>query len=160
MHRVLVRDIMQTAVITIHPEALIADAAQLLDEFQLRRLPVVDADACLVGIVTTADVREAEAASSTVSPYDPGAEEEWLAVADVMTRDVVTVTPDMTVGQLAVLFMEHKIGGAPVVENDANYCNRMRLVGIVTETDIFRLIAEAWQREERGAKVEEGIGDR
>src|SRR5687768_3901891 len=84
MHRIPVRQLMQTAVITIRPEALVADAAQLLDEQHLRRLPVVDTDGCLVGIVTDADIREAEAASSTMSRYDPGAEEEWLAVADVM----------------------------------------------------------------------------
>jgi acetoin utilization protein AcuB len=147
MHRIPVRQIMQTAVVTIRPEALVADAAQLLEEQQLRRLPVVDTDGCLVGIVTDADIREAEAASRSMSPYDPGAEEEWLAIADVMSREVITIQPDASVGQLAVTLMEHKIGGVPVVETDPNFCNRLRLVGIVTETDIFRMIAEAWQQE-------------
>jgi CBS domain-containing protein len=44
--------------------------------------------------------------------------------------------------------MEHKVGGLPVVETDATHCNRQRLVGIVTETDIFRLIAQAWQADQ------------
>jgi acetoin utilization protein AcuB len=66
-------------------------------------------------------------------------------VADIMSRDVVTIMPDATIGELAVLFMNHKIGGTPVVEPDPHYKNRMRLVGIVTETDIFRMIASAWQ---------------
>jgi acetoin utilization protein AcuB len=147
MHHVHVRTIMQNSVITIQPEALLADAGQLLDEFRIRRLPVVDKDGCLVGIVTDADIREAEAASSAVNNYEPDAAEEWLTVGDIMSRDVVTVAPDATLGELAAVFMTHKIGGAPVVEPDPVYCNRMRLVGIVTETDIFRMIATAWEAE-------------
>jgi acetoin utilization protein AcuB len=147
MHRILVRTIMQPAVITIHPEALVADAAQLLGEFKLRRLPVIDASGCLVGFLTDADIREAEAASSALNTYDPTAEEAWLAVADIMTHDVITISPDATVGELAVKLMEHKIGGVPVVEPEPTQGHRPRLVGIVTETDIFRMIADAWQRE-------------
>jgi len=147
MHHIHVRAIMQTSVITIHPEALLADAAQLLDEFRIRRLPVVDKEGCLVGIVTDADIREAEAASIAGNNYEPDMAEEWIAVGDVMSRDVVTIMPDATIGELAVVFMNHKIGGAPVVEPDPNYQNRMRLAGIVTETDIFRMIASAWQAE-------------
>jgi CBS domain-containing protein len=143
MHRIPVKQIMQTSIVTIHPNALIADAAQMLEEYHIRRLPVVDDDGDLVGIVTATDIREGEAASSNVSPYDPAAEEEWLAVSDIMARDVVTIGADATVGELAVLLMEHKIGGVPVVEQRAN---RFHLVGIVSETDIFRMIAEAWQR--------------
>jgi acetoin utilization protein AcuB len=147
MHRVLVREIMRTNVITIHPEELVADAAQLLEENRIRRLPVVDDDGCLAGIITDGDVREAESAHSVLNTYDPGADEEWLAVADVMTRDVVTIGPDATVGELAMTLMERKVGGAPVVVSEPRYPKRKLLVGIVTETDIFRLIAEAWQRE-------------
>jgi acetoin utilization protein AcuB len=149
MHHIPVRQMMQHAVITIHPEALVADAAQLLEEHHLRRLPVVDSEGCLVGIITDADIREAEAASHSRSPYDPGAEEEWLAVGDVMVRDVVMIDAGATLGQLAVTLMTHKIGGVPVVESDPHQCNRLRLIGIVTETDIFRMIAEAWQADEQ-----------
>ncbi|HMN28811.1 MAG TPA: CBS domain-containing protein [Caldilineaceae bacterium] len=134
---------MQTSVVTIHPNALIADAAQMLEEFHIRRLPVVDDEGYLVGIITATDIREGEAASSNVSPYDPAAEEEWLAVGDIMTREVVTIGPGATIGEVAVLLMEHKIGGVPIVEQRANH---LHMVGIVSETDIFRLIAAAWQR--------------
>jgi acetoin utilization protein AcuB len=65
----------------------------------------------------------------------------------VMSRDVITIAPDATVGELAATLMEHKIGGVPVVENDPQQCNHLRLIGIVTETDIFRMIAAAWQGE-------------
>lgn len=148
MHRLSVRQIMHTPVITIHPDALAADAAELMETNDLRRLPVVDDDGCLVGIVTDADVLEAETAESMFSSLEPGVEEEWLAVADVMTRDVITIEPDATVGQLVMLMMKYKIGGMPVVQPSATTPKRLELVGIVTETDIFRMIAAAWQEEE------------
>lgn len=148
MHRIAVNQIMQRSVITIHPTALAADAAQLMAEFNIRRLPVVDENDCLVGIVTDTDVLEAETANQVLNNYEPGAETEWLSVGDIMSRNVITVTPNATVGELALCMMENKVGGLPVVENAANHCNQQRLVGIVTETDIFRLIAEAWQAEQ------------
>ncbi len=146
MHHIPVRQIMHTNVVTIHPEELAADAAQLMEEYNIRRLPVVDENDCVVGIVTDGDVREAEAADGTRSSYEPGVEEEWLSVADIMTREVITVGPDATVGELASIFVQYKIGGVPVVEHDATYPKRHHLIGIVTETDIFALIAAAWQK--------------
>lgn len=148
MHHVLISQIMQRSVITIQPTALAVDAAQLMAEFTIRRLPVVDEQACLVGIVTDTDVLEAETADQVLNTYEPGAETKWLSVGDIMTREVITITPDATLGELAQRLMEHKVGGLPVVETDPQHCDQQRLVGIVTETDIFRLIAEAWQAEQ------------
>ena len=147
MHHIPVSEIMQHTVITIHPEALASDAATLMEEMTIRRLPVLDENECLVGIVTDTDVLEAETAHRVLNSYEPDTEAQWLAVADIMTRDVVTITADATVGQLALKLLENKVGGVPVVAEDRNYCNRQRLVGIVTETDIFRMIADAWLAE-------------
>jgi acetoin utilization protein AcuB len=147
MHRIPVRQIMHTPVVTINPEALAADAAELMESKALRRLPVVDEQGYLVGIVTDADVREAEAAESIFSNLEPGVEEEWLAVSDIMTRDVITVEPDATVGQLVMLMIEYKIGGLPVVQPGAS-SKQLELLGIVTETDIFQMLADAWRQEE------------
>jgi acetoin utilization protein AcuB len=147
MHRIPVRQIMHTPVVTINPEALAADAAELMESKTLRRLPVVNEQGYLVGIVTDADVREAEAAESIFSNLEPGIEEEWLAVSDIMTRDVITIEPDATVGQLVMLMIEHKIGGLPVVQPGAS-SKQLELLGIVTETDIFQMLADAWRQEE------------
>jgi len=144
----LVNQIMQRSVITIHPTALAADAAQIMEEFGIRRLPVVDENDCLVGIVTDTDVLEAETADRVLNSYEPGAEEEWLSVSDVMTHEVITIDPNATVGELAQQFIQHKIGGIPVMEADPNHCNQRRLIGIVTETDIFQMIADAWHAEQ------------
>jgi CBS domain-containing protein len=129
-----------------------------MEDFNIRRLPVVDNDGCLVGIVTDSDVREAETAGMILSSYEPGAEAEWLAIADIMSRDVVTIGPDATVGELAVLLMKHKIGGVPVVEHDVRFPKRLYLAGIVTETDIFSMIAKAWQAE-RGPQSQDESQD-
>ncbi|MEM7126358.1 MAG: CBS domain-containing protein [Chloroflexota bacterium] len=152
VHRIPIRDIMKTPVVTISPDALAVDAAQLMEEHSVRRLPVVDQDGLLIGIVTDSDVLEAETAETVLSSYEPGAEEEWLAVEDVMTRDIVTISPEHSVGELAIQFMKHKVGGVPVVEpvdDDGAETGRLRTIGIVTETDIFRLIADAWLAEEK-----------
>lgn len=148
VHRIPVREIMSSPTFTINPEALATDAAELMEEHNVRRLPVIDSDGCLLGIVTDSDVLEAETAENVLSSYEPGIEEEWLEVKDVMTRDAITIGPDYTVGELAIRFMEHKVGGVPVVvpakTDDIEPCP-LKVIGIVTETDIFRIIADAWR---------------
>lgn len=145
MHRIPVRQIMTESVVTVHPEELVVDAAQLMEEFDLRRLPVIDDDNCVVGIITDSDVLQVEAAGQALNSYEPIDEESWLTVAEIMTGDVVTIPIDATVGELATVLTEHKVGGVPVVTSDPRFPKRLRLAGIVTETDIFRMIAEAWK---------------
>lgn len=145
MHRIPVKQIMTKPVIAIHAEDLVVDAANLMEELDLRRLPVVDDDDCLVGIVTDSDILQAEAAGSALNNYEPEAGSEWLTVADIMTRDVFSIDIGASVGELAMKLIEHKVGGMPVVEHDPRYAKRLHLVGIVTETDVFRMIAEAWE---------------
>ena len=147
MHHIPVIEIMQRTVVTIHPEALASDAASLMEERAIRRLPVLDENDCLVGIVTDTDVLEAETANRVLNSYEPDHDAQWLAVADIMSRDVVTIDAEATVGQLALKLIENKVGGVPVVAEDRHHCNRQRLIGIVTETDIFRMIADAWVAE-------------
>ena len=152
MHRIPIQQIMTHEVITIHPEALVTEAAGIMNDLELRRMPVIDADGCLVGIVTDSDIREAESVELTHNSYERGSEPEWLTVADIMSREVVTITSNATVGQLAALFIEHKIGGVPVVGSADSPCVHPKLIGIVTETDIFKMIAEAWEKDEPASK--------
>ena len=151
MHQIPVNQIMKSPVVTVGPDALAVDAAELMEENNIRRLPVVDEMGCLVGIVTDADVLEAETAEHVLSSYEPDADEEWLSVEDIMTSDVITIGPGSILGELAEAFMTHKVGGVPVVEPldpalDGPGCP-VKLLGIVTETDIFRIIVDAWKAE-------------
>jgi acetoin utilization protein AcuB len=148
MHKLRVRQIMTSNVVTVGPEQVVADAAALMEEHGVRHLPVIDDDDILIGIVTDNDIREAETAGSVLSSYEPEVDARWLTVADIMTTDVVTISPDTTVGELARVLIRHKIGGTPVVVPDVKYPSRHHLAGIVTETDIFTMLAEASEKEE------------
>lgn len=146
MHRILVREIMSSPVVTVGPDQLAVDAAQLMEEFSIRRLPVVDEDNVLLGIVTDTDVLEAETAEHVMSSYEPDVEAEWLAVQDIMSDQVVTVNPECSVGELASILIQYKVGGVPVVELQGG---KERVIGIVTETDIFQMIVDAWQADQQ-----------
>ncbi len=148
MHRILVSEIMSAPVITIDPDALAVDAAQLMEDNNVRRIIVIDQDGYMCGIVTDADVLEAETAESVASRYDPGLDEVWLTVRDVMTADVFAIAPEASIGQLVEKMMETKIGGIPVVQAADAGGRQLLPIGIVTETDIFRLISEAWRADE------------
>ena len=148
MHRRLVSEIMSAPVITIEPDALAVDAAGLMEENRVRRIIVIDQHGYICGIVTDADVLEAATAASVVNPYDPGFDEEWLTVRDVMTAEVITIGPQASVGQLVEKFMEIKISGMPVVQPAGARGERLLPIGIVTETDIFRLISDAWRADQ------------
>ncbi len=145
MHSRPVSEIMSAPVLTIEPDALAADAARLMEENRVRRIIVVDQDGYICGIVTDADVLEAATAERAVNPYDPGFDEEWLTVRDVMTAEVITIEPEAAIGQLVEKFMEIKISGIPVVQPAGPRGEHLLPIGIVTETDIFRLISEAWR---------------
>lgn len=148
MHRMLVKEIMQHPVITIQANEPIADAAQLMDEHDIRRLPVLDDDGYVVGIITATDIREAEAAGSVINNYDLSVNQCWLTVDEVMVQELTTISPEATVGQLVQIFLDNKIGGIPVADEELRDPKRKYLVGIVTEMDIFRMIADSWVREQ------------
>jgi len=133
MRRYFVRDWMTPDPVTIDPHTTLPEAHRLMKECGVRRLPVV-AEGLLVGIVTLGDVRDAAPTSAcALSIYDLTYVLARLTVAHIMTRDPITIAPDFSVEAAARLMLEHKISGLPVVDND-------RVVGIITESDIFRLL--------------------
>lgn len=135
----LTRQIMSSPAIAVQEDASLDEALALMEEHDIRRLPVLDAEGHLVGIVSRGDMREATAVKAAVNPYAPEAMGDWLTVAEVMTPNPITVTPETPVWQVAELMLEHKIGGLPVVDEKG------QLVGLVTESDIFRLVVETWR---------------
>ncbi|MCS7251833.1 MAG: CBS domain-containing protein [Thermoflexus sp.] len=129
-----VRDWMTSNPITISPRTTLPEAHRIMKEHRIRRLPVIDEHGRLVGIVTLGDVREASPSGATsLSIFELNYLLACLTVDKIMTRKVITVTPDTPIVEAARLMLEHKIGGLPVVEND-------RVVGIITESDIFKMV--------------------
>ena len=112
-----VGEVMTTDVVTIDTRASLQEAQSLMEEHRVHRLPVVDDDGDLVGILSWGDVREATSveASKTTSPYAPEAEEMWLTVWEAMTRRPVVVTPETSLADAVELMLTHRIGGLPVV---------------------------------------------
>jgi CBS domain-containing protein len=115
-------DIMTRNVCTIQPEASAQQAAQLLDQKRISGAPVVNAQGQLIGMITEADI---------ISKVN----REGLRVADVMTHELIVVTEETPVGEIAQLLTERKIKRVPVVSDG-------KLVGIVSRADIVHAVAE------------------
>jgi acetoin utilization protein AcuB len=132
MRRHLAKDWMTPDPITIGPDTTLPEANHLMKECNIRRLLVVE-DCRLVGIVTLGDIWEASPACTTsLNFYELHYLIARLTVREIMTHDPITVSPDTSIEAAAHLMLEHKFSGLPVCDGD-------RLVGVITETDIFRL---------------------
>lgn len=135
MENIYVRDWMTPNPITIVPKTTLPDAHKLMKDSRIRRLPVVE-HGHLVGIITLGDIREAQPSdATTLSIYELNYLLSKLTVDKIMSRDPLTIRADATIQQAARLMLDHKIGGLPVMEGD-------RIVGIITESDIFRILAQ------------------
>lgn len=137
-----VGDCMTPFLLTLTPYATLAEAYEMMRKNSIRRVPVVQ-DTKLVGIITLTDVLEAKTGGIRGSKDFAEVAESLskVIVCLAMTPNPIVIYPTDTVGHAAELMLEHKIGGLPVV--DAN----QELVGLITESDIFRLLARSWRDE-------------
>ncbi len=147
----LVRDLMQTEVVTLDAKDHLDLADSLMRLGRIRHMPVLS-DGKLVGILSQRDLFRA--GISTVLHLRPSAEREWLAkipVREVMTSPVITARPDMSVREAVQLMLDHKIGCLPVVEKG-------ELVGLLSETDCLRYLArllDLWDTKQELPRLEE-----
>lgn|SRR5690606_24959994 len=138
----LVRDWMTYDPVTISPENTLPDAHHLMKKHHIRRLPVVDDHHELVGIVTLGDVRGAEPSGATsLSIWEVNYLISRLRVQEIMTPNPVTASEDAEVGEAAYLMLKYKVSGLPVLDATG------RLTGIITESDIFRMVVQEWLNE-------------
>jgi predicted transcriptional regulator len=114
-----VRNWMTEAVATIRPDDVLQTAEEKMKRGRFRRMPVVDENGTLVGILSERDLREHHG-------YLP-----VTRVTAAMTEQPVTIEVDAPIETAADLLLQHKIGGLPVVSHEGN------LVGIITETDLL-----------------------
>ena len=140
MKQDLVKHWMTRDVITITPATSLFEAHRLMTEKRIRRLPVVDRGK-LVGIITLGDVRAAEPSSaSSLSVWEMNNLLAKLKVSEIMTREPTTISQEATISTVAEIMLEKKFSGLPVVDEAG------KLVGIITESDIFRLVVREWGR--------------
>ncbi|MBM3460942.1 MAG: CBS domain-containing protein [Armatimonadetes bacterium] len=139
-----VHEIMTRDPITVDASTPLADAINLMRARNVRRLPVVR-DGSLIGIVTDRDLRDARPSRATsMSLWELGYALARTPVEEFMADDVATVRSDDPFEKVAMLMYRRKVGGIPVVDNG-------RLVGIVTESDVFRTIIRSqgeWRKPE------------
>jgi acetoin utilization protein AcuB len=141
-----VRDWMTKAPVSVKTTDTLPEAHALMKSKGIRRLPVVDNDDKVIGILTLGDLREAKASSATtLSVWELNYLLNDLKVKNFMTPDPIVAKPDMTIGDAAALMLMNKLGGLPVVDD------QQKLVGIITESDIFELVVlHEWQAIEDG----------
>lgn len=138
MKHELVKDWMTSKVITITPDTSLPDAHRLMDDHNIRRLPV-EQHGRLVGIVTRGDVRGAEPSdASSLNIWEMNYLLSKLTIDKIMTKNPITIGPEATIEQAARLMLEEKVSGLPVVDDQGS------IVGIITESDIFRLVVKTW----------------
>ncbi len=137
---------MSHPVITVPPDMPVVDALNLMRAEHIRRAPVVKGNK-LVGIVSDKDLLNASpSAATTLSIWEINYLLSKIKVEEVMTREVITVTVDTPIEEAARIMADNKIGGLPVMKDG-------KLVGIITETDLFKVMLEMMGARASGVRV-------
>jgi acetoin utilization protein AcuB len=150
----LVKDRMTPNPITIMPESTHKQANEILRDHKIHHLPVVDKQGDLAGIVVEQDLLAAQPSpATTLSIYEIHGLLSKLQVKQIMSHPVYTTTPDCPLEEAARLMLDKGIGSLPVVEND-------KMVGIITDTDIFTALVMLLGGGEEGARITLFLADK
>ena len=143
----LVKERMTRNPVTVTDDTSLDEAMRIMKREKIRRLPILDDAGGLVGIVSDRDLLAASPSqATTLSKYEVGYLVSKITLKEVMTRDVITVQEDTPVEEVARIMADNKIGGVPVMRGDS-------LVGIITETDLFKVFLEVLGAREQGLRV-------
>jgi acetoin utilization protein AcuB len=133
--------------VVIHDDTPIDEAMKVMRDNKVRRLPVLNKKGALVGIVSERDLLYASPSPATsLSIYELHYLLSRIEVAGVMTKEVITVTEDTPLEEAARIMADNKIGGLPVMSDG-------ELVGIITETDLFKIFLELLGAREMGVRL-------
>lgn len=150
----LVKDRMTRHPLTIHADASISETHRYMQEQHIRHLPVVDKSGKMVGLVAEDDLLKAEPSNATsLSVWEIHSLLDRITAREVMVRDVITTTENVPIEDAAQLMLEHKIGCLPVMRDD-------KLVGIITESDLFRTFMELFSARQKGLRITLEVPDR
>lgn len=143
----LVRDRMTPNPITITPDISVTEALRLMGDKKIRRLPVVERNGKLVGIVSDRDLFQASPSPATsLAIWEIHDLLAKLTVDKTMATDVITVTEDTPLEEAARVMVDRRIGGLPVMKGD-------ELVGIITESDLFQALLELLGGRRHGVRI-------
>ncbi len=134
-------------VVTTSPTMSLPEADRLMTERDIRRLPVVNGQR-LVGIITQSDIRETKLSSvEALNIWHLNYSLSQLTIESIMTKNPLTISAHAPIREAAQLMQEKQISSLPVVGDNDD------LVGIITESDIFRMIAHRWSTDEQSSHV-------
>lgn len=144
----LIRNWMSADVIAVTPETSLLKLSKLMRDNNIRRVPVVDEKGCLAGIISDRDVRDASPSkATTLDMYEMHYLLAELKAKDIMTPRPFTVKPTDTVEKAAMLMLDNKFGGLPVVEENG------RLAGIISDQDVFKALVTITGVREGGIQI-------
>ncbi len=150
----LVGERMRHPVITVTPDVPINEALNIMKSDNIRRMPVVDKNGKLLGIVSAKDLLNASPSPATsLSVWEMNYLLSKITVKDVMTKNVLSISDDTPIEEAARIMADNKVGGLPVMRGD-------KLVGIITETDLFKIFLELLGAREPGVRVTALISNR
>lgn len=143
----LVGERMTQPVISVSPDTPIQEALVILRENRVSRLPVIDKKGKLIGIVSEDDLLHAAPSDATsLSVWEINYLVSKITVERVMSAEVITVTEDTPLEEAARLMADHRVGGLPVMRGK-------KVVGLITQTDLFRVFLEMLGARESGVRV-------
>jgi acetoin utilization protein AcuB len=134
--------------ITVPPDMPIAEALELMRREKVRRFPVIDRKSRkLIGIVTEKELLYASPSPATsLSMHEINYLLSKITVERVMTTELITVTEDTPIEEAARVMVDNSVGALPVMRGDM-------LVGIITETDLFKTFIELFAAREEGVRL-------
>ncbi|MCB6541718.1 Inosine-5'-monophosphate dehydrogenase [bioreactor metagenome] len=132
-----VQNWMTTDVVSVGPDTSLLKVGKLMKDHHIRRIPVVDDNGQVVGIISDRDVRDASPSkATTLDMYEMHYLLAELKAKNIMTAKPITVKPTDTVEQAALIMLDNKVGGLPVVDDNG------RLVGIISDHDVFKALVD------------------
>lgn len=136
-------DVMTREVISVDVTSLLADAVAVMSEHRIRHLPVLGDGKSLVGMISDHDLRQFSLSLvKDVESYERLRARLRKPVAEVMSADVLTVTPETDLVEVVDLMVEEKVGALPVVDPDSD-----ALVGMVSYVDVLQAARESFREE-------------
>lgn len=133
----LIRDRMTKGVITVEPGVSMMQASRLMKDHNIHRLPVVDENGKLVGILSDRDVKEASPSKATaLDMHEIYYLLSEIKVKDIMTRHPLSMRGDDSVEQAALLMIDKQFSGIPIVDDNG------KVEGIITDSDIFKVFVD------------------
>jgi acetoin utilization protein AcuB len=145
---------MSSPVITIDESTPVMEALDLMRQRSIRRTPVVNKNGRMVGIVSDKDLLNAGPSKATsLSIWELNYLLTKVRVKEVMTKNVLTVHEDTPLEEAAFIMSQNKIGGLPVMRGD-------ELVGLITETDLFKIFLELMGARSVGVRVTALVPDK